>query len=237
VCSNFDFDEANCGDCGAPCAADERCINGLCRAEQPTCSFLPIPDAGRYDVSRRDASPYWDVSVFDAGQDDARPTADARVSDAAPATDGGYVVDAGSGGGYGFCESYWGAWALCCNGGCVDTSFDRANCGGCGISCGMGYCYYGSCDCWYPERPCNGGCMVLDTDENCGICGRACPADQYCMPLGYDMFDCVPRTDGGVIVPDAGVRPDASPVDVAAPDVGFWDASRPDLAIISRDRS
>jgi hypothetical protein len=30
TCVDFKRDEANCGDCGRPCRADEKCIKGSC---------------------------------------------------------------------------------------------------------------------------------------------------------------------------------------------------------------
>jgi len=56
-----------------------------------------------------------------------------------------------------------GAGGACCDGSCVDTMTDKANCGACGKACtGDGVC-------------CTGGCATLASDApNCGMCGMAC---------------------------------------------------------------
>jgi Stigma-specific protein, Stig1 len=52
-----------------------------------------------------------------------------------------------------------------CNGFCVNTRANEANCGGCGIVCTAGL----SC--------CRGSCTSRNTDPtNCGRCGNICPA-------------------------------------------------------------
>lgn len=84
-------------------------------------------------------------------------------------------------------KTYCSASAL--YGDCYDTTSDRRNCGGCGISCGTAYgaiglCVNGTCkmDCNAGRADCNGnqadGCEVnIDSDpRNCGACGIACDA-------------------------------------------------------------
>jgi hypothetical protein len=50
-----------------------------------------------------------------------------------------------------------------CGGTCVDTTTDRANCGGCGKAC------LANEDC------CASMCTRIDLPENCGGCGKKCP--------------------------------------------------------------
>jgi hypothetical protein len=66
-----------------------------------------------------------------------------------------------------------GSGQSCCDHACIPTDADPDNCGGCGITCGSG----GSGAC------CNGACSTLDTDSDCGACGSACGADDFCSAM------------------------------------------------------
>lgn len=65
---------------------------------------------------------------------------------------------------------------------CFDGQTDPAHCGGCGVRClGTGNaCVAGRCDCPPPRSLCQGSCVSLDTNANCGACGRTCPAGTTC---------------------------------------------------------
>jgi hypothetical protein len=74
---------------------------------------------------------------------------------------------------------------LCCDGGCVDTETDNANCGTCGTTCGGGTtCVAGACvcntptDCQQPTNP----CLVATCTS--GVCGTAQAADNTTCSLG-----------------------------------------------------
>lgn len=71
-----------------------------------------------------------------------------------------------------------------CNGACVSTASDPANCGTCGRACGAGeVCAQGSCDTSCPAglSECGGACLNLQSDnKNCGGCGSACDAGEVC---------------------------------------------------------
>jgi|WetSurMetagenome_2_1015567.scaffolds.fasta_scaffold90327_1 hypothetical protein len=70
-----------------------------------------------------------------------------------------------------------------CNGVCVNTGADPANCGGCGNVCpppvgGQATCVSGvcGCDCGPGGTVCAGVCANTTTDpKNCGRCGVVCP--------------------------------------------------------------
>jgi hypothetical protein len=85
-----------------------------------------------------------------------------------------------------------------CNGSCINTRTNDANCGGCGTVCPAertccdGVCRHlsthdancGVCGrtCAARETCCTGTCRNLTTDEaNCGVCGRVCTGTQLCL--------------------------------------------------------
>ncbi len=89
-----------------------------------------------------------------------------------------------------------------CDGRCVNTGFDRDNCGACGRSCGGGDCVAGACDCQpagtTPAFCAGDGCVDLDVDPaHCGGCGVRCTAGERCEG-GSCAFDCGSRTFCGL---------------------------------------
>jgi len=79
-----------------------------------------------------------------------------------------------------------GDWA-CCNGVCVNTEVDDANCGVCGKAC-VGSCYKGACHgsllcigCTAPYVCCSSSCVLPEADEqHCGACGKFCESGRIC---------------------------------------------------------
>ncbi len=69
-----------------------------------------------------------------------------------------------------------------CDGRCVDLSYDEANCGECGRTCGGDQtCVDGLCTCEEGLAACDDACVDLATDpNNCGACGRECAAGGIC---------------------------------------------------------
>ncbi len=75
---------------------------------------------------------------------------------------------------------------MMCEGTCVDTSSNPANCGRCfnacaaGQTCSSGVCTGGT-TCGRPLVSCGGACVNTQTDaRNCGACGVACATGQTC---------------------------------------------------------
>ena len=72
-----------------------------------------------------------------------------------------------------------------CDGACVDTRADAANCDGCGKACGVGtVCADGACvaSCGADQQVCGGACVDVKSDSlHCGDCGKLCPADELCL--------------------------------------------------------
>jgi hypothetical protein len=110
-----------------------------------------------------------------------------------------------------------------------DLQNDRFNCGGCGIVCGatgkcmQGRCQGGAYDGGAPPPPdttgvqvgicptATGGTLCVDflsDPQNCGGCGRACAANEYC-----GKGSCLPVVAGttppAVVHPQCAVYPDA----------------------------
>jgi hypothetical protein len=69
-----------------------------------------------------------------------------------------------------------------CNNGCVDTTSDKRNCGGCELACLAGQqCTSSTCLCASGTALCDGQCVVFETDpRNCGACGQRCAAGEVC---------------------------------------------------------
>ena len=70
-----------------------------------------------------------------------------------------------------------------CGDACVDTSVDRANCGGCDKPCGNPRtCSAGKCECASGLTFCSPGCVDAKTDQlNCGTCGMQCQGASQCV--------------------------------------------------------
>jgi len=71
-----------------------------------------------------------------------------------------------------------------CNGACIPTSIDPANCGGCGVQCkGAEVCSAGSCgsECLPGLDVCGNSCVDLKNDsKHCGTCPNECGAGTGC---------------------------------------------------------
>ena len=97
----------------------------------------------------------------------------------------------------GDCTTACGAGETCCSGVCVDLlERDRENCGTCGHVCGdTEFCLSGLCiACAGGGVPCEDSCCTpptrqccddvcisaIDDADNCGACGRRCPAPGCC---------------------------------------------------------
>jgi Stigma-specific protein, Stig1 len=103
-------------------------------------------------------------------------------------TGGGGVAGGGAGGNMGTGPTGCGQYESKCNGQCVVTVNDPANCGACGRSCQASeVCTGGTCTvaaaCPVGLTACNGRCVDLQSsNQYCGACSAAaaCPAGKGC---------------------------------------------------------
>jgi hypothetical protein len=74
---------------------------------------------------------------------------------------------------------------------CADLKTDLAHCGACDSPCHPGA----------PEhcRCCEGACVRLSTDTNCGGCGVACQPGTSCRDNGACGFSCLPDGAAGML--------------------------------------
>lgn len=96
------------------------------------------------------------------------------------------------------------AYQTACGGGCIATSVDPSNCGGCGVTCAAPeVCSSGACSdagCLSGLSACSGSCVDLNNDStNCGTCSHACATGTGCA--------------GGTCVPSAPLDFDAGALD------------------------
>lgn len=89
-----------------------------------------------------------------------------------------------------------GAPLLACGQQCVDPSFDRMNCGACGVTCtGEQLCAGGMCTnlCLGGTAPCGSACFDFASDpQHCGSCTNVCGAGELCLS-GECILPCGPN--------------------------------------------
>ncbi len=195
ACFDLRNDPSHCGECDIDCVAENR--GDGCSASACTCGAAPLgcsgmredfccpprtPDGERYCANLS-------TGVTDCGE--CGRACDARRADRC---DGG---ECRCGADRDPCAGT--ADSVCCQVGadigCVDTTSDLFNCGGCNNLCPSGErCEESTCT---SGAACPGGCAP---DETC--CDGTCCSRRACMTGTCGL----PRTDGGV--PDAGA-PDA----------------------------
>ena len=164
LCVNVQSDNQNCGQCGQACPAGQSCSAGACAA---TCA-VPFATCG----------PASSIYCADLASD---PSNCGGCGKACPA--GGSCLDGGCAvfcpAPFVLCSSNGGSpcvnpdplTGVCPSGGgygCVDLSFDVANCGSCGNNCGASsVCFSGSC------APCGGAQQLCCPGGHCNA-GATC---------------------------------------------------------------
>jgi hypothetical protein len=155
VCTNTLVDSKNCSFCGAECPDGLACVNGGCAA----------PDGGYvWDCS----SPCPSQSYCYRGSGECSSAACAgRQADGTACFYGAKPFDPISGG-----EGY------CCGDTCIDPFSDPINCGGCGIACPSGQCWYGNC---YvpPGQNCTMSCGSGTICAGIECVDSMCPSSYY----------------------------------------------------------
>lgn len=178
-CVDTQSDRIYCGasaDCrgGTTCPAGQLCVAGVCGA---SCPAPQIACGGRC------VDPQEDEGYCGANSDCTGGTL------CSP----GFICRDGS------CITNCPAGQVGCDGRCIDPMTDEAYCNASAActgydACGAReFCIGGSCGCQPPERECGGGCVDTRYDpNNCGVCGRVCPAGQACAT-----GTCQPLSGGG----------------------------------------
>lgn len=187
-CFDLSSDSLHCGGCGIACGADQHC-------EQSMCVAGAVPDAGR--DAGLDGSP---------GEPDATVLADGHIVGPDGETllpDGAVILDDGAivgpdGAIVGMDGSTDADGSLDGADGSLDGT-DGASDGG-GDTDAMvqppvlctGVGSPDDCVCGIGTTKCGTSCVDLNADhENCGMCGNACAADEFCN-LGMCDLICTP---------------------------------------------
>ncbi len=186
VCVDLAVERTDCGRCGYGCWSDEICSSGSCR-------------------------------VCPSGQVACNNVCTNIRTSAANCGGCGIVCGSGQACLAGVCTTPCASGQIMCGGACTSTQTDTNNCGACGnvcpvranvngITCLGGVCGYNFCnpgfgDCFNGAAD---GCeTVLNTNSNCGACGRTCASGTTCS--GGACVSTVP-VDAGT--PDAGTPTD-----------------------------
>ena len=88
-----------------------------------------------------------------------------------------------------------------CDGMFVNTKFSNEHCGACGNACDpvFGQCRDGRCECYDPYDACGetNTCTLISSDpDNCGMCGRACAANEVCNGGDCECYPGFKRCNG-----------------------------------------
>lgn len=176
------------GGCTKPCAADQVCSNGVCKAQ---CD-LPLAkcgDAGACIDTTSDKTHCGTCSTACATGDAGALQPGPNNPDAGISFDGGY--DGGTGWSLGSPTCAKSACGVDCPQGmtqcndtlCYDTQNFHDRCGSCNTACAASteWCTQGHC-CAVGSAYCNGACADLSTSPtNCGGCGITCGGQTpYC---------------------------------------------------------
>jgi len=131
-CTNIDTDTSNCGSCGNACGAGAMCLGGVCQIP-PSCHGGPVC-TGTETCCGQGCTDTTTDPINCGACNSPCPTGNACVGGVckAPTTCNGGPA----------CATV----DTCCPSGCINTTNDANNCGGCGVICGGGEpCVDGVC--------------------------------------------------------------------------------------------
>ena len=157
-CVAIQTDERNCGACGNACASKQSCTDGQCTGGGNDCQ------AG---TCCHDNDPCQDDGRCRDGQ--CYPKPDCRSNgETFPESDGTHCCSENLA-----CDA--GTSGIVCTCGQGELGNDCLVDGDCKSNSCVGYQCVGC-----PLVECDGQCVSLDTDANCGACGRVCELSKYC---------------------------------------------------------
>jgi hypothetical protein len=213
-CVDLSSDAANCGECGATCAASTPCVNGTCSTTQPTTcgadgSICTVVSGALWTCCGEACVDLW-----------ADPANCGACGNACAGGEGCFsgtcAVTTPCGTNGDFCVIDGGGAGTCCAGRCSGMN-DPDNCAACGARCALG----GSCQAsykqvWFAQCVTDGGASLSCTqDADCGG-GLACAGGYCTAPLcDAGTASCALAEDGGVALGiccgDICVDPDHDP--------------------------
>jgi hypothetical protein len=186
ACKDLMNDAQNCGACGNTCGASETCVSGtcICMGTSPargctageTCCVAagPSTTGGCFDLSSDHN--HCGSCTMPCSSTQQCITGICQQTGCSPPCTNGNTCDANTvtclcGGNAGCTDPNF-----CCGTSCVDKMNDPRNCGGCNND----------------VRPnlCCGGHATPNDELNCGMCGTACTAAQFCCRVNGN-FTCV----------------------------------------------
>lgn len=192
-CVALDSSDANCGSCGAPCAAGEVCDTSACRpigagcpAGRTLCDGACVDllssttNCGACGTSCGTGSCSLGVCTCGVAESPCSTGCENLGSDAQNCGACGVTCPSGASCAAGSCACPLPQTA--CGDTCTDLMSDIAHCGSCETPCLDGQsCANGSCMCPTGLSACTTGCVdFLSSDVNCGACDNACTGGQTC---------------------------------------------------------
>ncbi len=201
-CADLTSDNMNCGSCGNVCPAYSKCTDSACAGMEDInslgCTQGQIECNGQCVDDTSDNNNCGDCGrVCPAGSQCSNSQCWIPATPSAPTAhmyhqQPGISTPGSTGPSGSTSGTTCGTGLTECNGKCVDTAIDNANCGGCLLSCPSGQtCSEGKCvQCQSDETTCyavstgtskfgTSWCANFQTDpNNCGGCGHGCEAGE-----------------------------------------------------------
>ena len=184
ACTDTKTDPANCGACGKACSSGAKCVAGACQ-----CTAAATKCGSDCIDTKVDAK-----NCGGCGKD-------CSADGGAPSGGGSWACVNSA------CTVTCPALKTACDGACVDTKTDSANCGACGTACQLTETCTGGICCTTGQKNCSGVCSDTNVDaKNCGACGTVCGVSTpYCAGA-----TCIACNSKVLILGDSGTTQNAA---------------------------